>query len=156
WFAAQRAFADPLTSTLFDAVSTQSSPFLLGALQDVILRRFDQADSFAPGGQRALLMGALADTAAWIEMRFGATPFTLGDLQGAAFPSPFASAADGGRDPVSGGPDTIFVNEAPFLQAGSARAQLDADEMSLYRMAVSFDDDGTPSATLDFARGTRE
>lgn len=156
WFAAKRAFGTQLPSSLLQAIATKSPPFLLGALRNVVDDRFAAAASFKPDGVRALLVAALDDCAAWLQARFAGAPYRLSDMVQAGFHNGYGGALDAGLVPVSGGSDTIMVAEAPFFDGDAPAAHAVAQEMSLYRMAMRFDDDGVPAAVVDFARGTRE
>ena len=161
WLIAKRVFGKALPGSLLDAINAKSPPYMLGQLRNVLEDRFAAAASFVPpGGKRALLLAALDDTAQWLVARFGTidtTRFKYADVNFARF----ASANGGDSDPppvaVDGSCDTVKVDEVTFL--GPSAAPLDkmmANEVSLYRMAISFADDGVPEATLDFARGARE
>jgi penicillin amidase len=59
-------------------------------------------------------------------------------------------------EPVGGGSDTVNVAPVSFFDGGEPREQLITQLMALYRMVIGFGEDGTPEATVDFARGTRE
>lgn len=156
WFAAKRAFEKPVTKTLFEGIAEGSPPFFLGQLRNVLAARFADAPVFAPDGPSVLLLDALSDTSAWITTRFGSldATFKWGDVHGALFETDFGGAWEIPSTPVGGGADTINVSPAPFFD-GDAPAQASlSTEMSLYRMVTGFADDGTPEATLNFARGT--
>lgn len=158
WFAASRAFRESLNPALFDAVASQSPPFLLGLLRNLITGRIPDAAYFAPDGVHALLLGALDDTAAWLVDRYGSTDAAprLGVIQAAEFPSTFGGDLVVPLEPIGGGADTVNVAPAAFLEAGEPREKLVTRLMALYRMVVGFGEDGTPEATVDFARGARE
>lgn len=158
WFAAARAFRESLNPALFDAVAAESPPFLLGLLRNLITGRIPDVAYFAPDGVHALLLGALDDTAAWLVERYGsadAAPL-LGVMQAAEFPTVFGGDLVVPLEPVGGGADTVNVAPAAFLEGGEPREKLVTRLMALYRMVVGFDEDGTPVATVDFARGARE
>lgn len=163
WFAAKAVTQAGLGDLLFEGIAEKSPPFIVGALKNVLESRFDKADSFVPQGRDALLLGALEQTQAWLVARFGGddpTKFALRDLLAAEFPTAFGHGLEVGRTPIGGSFDTIDVAPAPFFEKkGSAfepRKLLACTEMAMYRMVIGFDDDGTPRATFDFARGTSE
>jgi penicillin amidase len=146
---------------LFDGIATNDPPYLLGHLRNVMADRFVGTDAFLPpGGKAALLLGALDDTAKWLSQRFGTLdPARLrwGDLNTARFDSPFGGRLVPPPIGVDGFSDTIDVCETPFFAAGDAPlTTLAATEVPLYRMVIGFAADGTPEATVDFTRGTRE
>ena len=159
WFATQRVFLRPVTPALFDAVASRSPPFLLGALRNVLDGRYPMAAFFLPDGERTPLVAALADTADWLKTRFGSLApagFAWQDVHFAAFDADYGGAALSSQVAVDGGPDTIDVAATPFFDHGQPADHLVTREMALYRMVVGFAEDGTPVATVDFARGTRE
>lgn len=156
-FASRRAFEEPMTAALFGAIHEASPPFFLGMLHNVLANRFADASYFAPEGTRVLLLAALDETAAWIVTRFGSldATFTLADVHGALFKSDLpGSAWDVAPMVVDGSSDTINVSPAQFFADGKPAESFVSTEMSLYRMVVGFGDDGTPEATVNFARGT--
>lgn len=164
WFAAKAVTRPGLGDLLFEGIAEKSPPFIIGALRNVLDARFVGSDKLLPaGGADALLLSALADTRAWVRDRFGSTDptkFALRDLLAAEFPTSFGGRLEVGRTPIGGSYDTINVAPAPFFEKkGDAfvpRKDLACTEMAMYRMVIGFDDDGTPRATFDFARGTRE
>jgi penicillin amidase len=164
WFAAKAVTQRGLGKLLFEAIAEKSPPFIMGVLRNVLDARFAAADSLLPeGGRDALLLGALDETRAWLLARFKTTDpskLALKNLLAAEFPTSFGRKLDVGRTPIGGSFDTIDVAPAPFFeQKGDAfvpRDQLACTEMAMYRMVIGFDDDGTPRATFDFARGTSE
>jgi len=159
WFASKRAFEGPLTPLLFDAIATKSPSQILGWLRNVMADRFTSADQFMPGGKSALLLAALDDTSMWLTKRFGAADasFKLADVHAAEFTTDFGGKLTVPRVAVDGHADAINVGAAPFFaMGGEPLEEFSTHEMGLYRMVVGFGEDGTPEATLNFARGTRE
>lgn len=164
WFAGKAVTAPGLGDLLFEGIAEKSPPFIIGALRNVLDARIEKADALLPpGGRDALLLSALEETRAWITSRFGSddpTKFKLGDLLAAEFPTVFGHNLEVGRTPIGGSFDTINVAPAPFFEKkGGAFVPLKdlaCVEMAMYRMVIGFDEDGTPRATFDFARGTRE
>lgn len=159
WFAAQRAFQEKFTVSLFDTITNNSPPFMLGMLRNLVTGRVADADQFIPDGVSALLVGALADTADWLTARYGdftTADFKYGDINVAVFTNRYHHKLDSAPVSVAGGNDTILVDEAAFFDKGQPRNLVQSNEMSLYRMAIQFADDGTPEAVLDFARGVNE
>jgi penicillin amidase len=164
WFAAKAIARPALGDQLFPGIAEKSPPFIIGMLRNVLDARVPDADSLLPTGSREdLLLSALSDTRAWIKDRFGSadpTKFKLSDLLAAEFPAPFDGKLNVPRTPIGGSFDTINVAPAPFFEKKGADYvplhDLSCTEMGMYRMVIGFDDDGTPRATVDFARGTRE
>jgi penicillin amidase len=164
WFAAKSVTERGLGKLLFEAIAEKSPPFLMGVLRNVLDARFEKADALLPeGGRDALLLGALDETRAWLLARFGTadpSKLSLASYLAAEFPTSFGKELEVGRTPIGGSFDTIDVAPAPFFeQKGGAsvpRDQIACTEMAMYRMVIGFDDDGTPRATFDFARGTSE
>jgi penicillin amidase len=156
WFAAKRLLEGPMTAQLFNAIAgAASGSFLAANLRNVLEKRFTSADQLTPSGPRALLLAALSDTAAWLTQSFGGTTakFTLADVQKGEFTSDFGGKFDSSKVSVGGSFDTINVAAAPFFINGAPSAGFTSIAGSLYRMVIGFAADGTPEATLDFARG---
>lgn len=164
WFAARAVTQKGLGKLLFEAIAEKSPPFIMGVLRNVLDKRFAASESLIPpGGRDALLLSALEDTRTWLAARFktsDASKLALKDHLAAEFPTPFGQRLEVGRTPIGGSFDTINVAPAAFFQAKGdgfvPREQLACAEMAMYRMVIGFDEDGTPRATFDFARGTRE
>jgi penicillin amidase len=156
WFAAKRALEPAVSSTLFAPIAEASPPFFIGQLRSVLANRFAAAQTFMPDGPSVLLIQALDDTAAWIEARFGAADakFTMADVHGALFKTDFGGEYTTEPMSVDGGVDTINVSPAPFFDGKAPLQSFASTEMALYRMVVGFAEDGTPEATVNFARGT--
>lgn len=155
WFCAQRILEPRLTAAIFEAIGSASPPFLLGMLRNVLERRFAGADALLPDGEHAVLLAALDDTAQWLTARFGSPTayFTRAEVHGAAFRADFGGALAPPPVPVDGSFDTINVSSAPFFKDGAPLSSFLSHEGSLYRMVVGFAEDGTPEASIDFARG---
>ncbi len=162
WFAVKRALYTNTPGLLFDAIAAKSPPFFLGMLSNIVSSRFATAPQIvtAAGGMNAWLVGSLDDTSKWLQTRFGTTDttkLTWGDFNLAAFTGAYGQAQNPTPVGVDGGGDTVKVCESAFFASGGQPLQtMAANEASVYRMVVSFGDDGTPLATLDFQRGSRE
>lgn len=155
WFAARRAFEKAVTKTLFGAIQEESPPFFLGHLSNLLTGKIADTSYFAPDGLDVLLVGALADTTAWIAERFGSVEatFQLRDVQGALFETEYEGAWTTTPVPVGGGTDTINVAPTAFFSGDAVSTTFESTEMALYRMVVGFGDDDVPEATLNFGRG---
>lgn len=160
WHAAKRALVPLLPSALFGAIATRSPPYLLGVLRNVLASRFEGSDALVPAGRGALLVGALADAAAWLRARFGTVDVSRlrwGELNVCVFGHPLGGALVSDPVGVDGGSDTLKVNEASFFDAALApRDRFDTKDVSLYRMVATFGADGRTTAMIQMARGTRE
>lgn len=159
WFACKRAFEAAFTPPLFNAIASQSNSTFPSILHNVVTKRFQGSELYMPGGQNAFLLASLDDAAAWLKQRFGSidAAFTLADVHAAEFSSEYGGELS--VDPVSvdGHLDTVNVAYAPFFaEDGTIREQFPAHEMALYRMVVGFNDQGRATATINFARGSRE
>jgi len=157
WFAARDIFSERMSKLLFDAVAEKSPPYLMGALRNTLSERYATASSLIPEGKDALLLASLDEAAAWLTGRFGSVDvadYKLTDVQAAVFAPLFSG---GGFDvpavPVGGGTDTINVAASAFFQGDTPRTQISPQDMSLYRMIVSFAGDGVPEAQINFAMG---
>lgn len=156
WFAAKRVLQEPFTPPLFNAVASGSSgQFLMANLRNILEKRVPESEMFLPQGRRPVMLAALADAAAWLTTRFGSptATFTMADVHGAEFASVLGGKLEVPRVSVGGSFDTVNVSVAPFFDGDAPRSAFTAHAGSLYRMVVGFADDGTPEATLDFARG---
>jgi len=154
-FAAKRAFQPAVTDALFGAIQDESPEYFLGHLSNLLSGRINDVTYFAPQGTPLLLVGALDDASAWLKEQFGSpdAAFKLRDVHGASFQAEYAGSWTVTPISVSGGADTINVSPAAFFDGNKARSSFESTEMSLYRMVTGFADDGTPEATLNFARG---
>ena len=156
WFAARRAFEQAVTAPLFDAAAHKSAATVLGFLINLVQGRYGDPHYFVHDGLPALLVAALADTADWLDARFGTMPYAWKDVHSARFGAEWGTDDDGGQDAVDGHNDTINVSEAPFFSEAQPVDISQATDGPVYRMVIGFDADGTPAATLDFTRGASE
>lgn len=157
WFAARRVFEGPFTAPLFDAVADASQPYFLGQLRNVLEGRFPGAEGFLPGGESAVLLAALDDTAAWLVDRFGSidASYAWQDVHGAELRASFAGELQRPAIKRDGGVDTVNVSDCSFFDGdGAARSAFTSHDGSAYRFVVAFGDAGTPEATIDFSQGT--
>jgi penicillin amidase len=113
---------------------------------------------YLQGGVDVLALRALAQTRDWLTARFGGTDparYTWGAFhtsrpQSVFTPAgPFAVAAA----PSDGSIGTVNVAQAQFFDGAVVRETMESHAAPGYRMVVTFDDDGTPRATLNFPRG---
>jgi penicillin amidase len=161
WFAVKRTLYGDAPGPLFDAVAAKSPPFYLGMLKNILAGDFPGASTFVAdaGGMNALLVGSLDDTSQWLMSRFGTTDTSgvaWGNFNLAAFVGAYGGAQNPPPDGVDGGSDSVKVCESAFFASGDPLPSMLANEVSVYRMVMSFGDDGVPVATIDFQRGTRE
>jgi penicillin G amidase len=160
WYASRQMLRDALTPLLFDAVASASPQYMLGIAVNVLTDRFEGSETFYPKGKSYVLLSAMEKTAAWLRTKFGtvdAKKLALKTMQAASFGSDYGGEQEGGRFPVSGGPDTVDVAGTAFFgDDGEPRSEFTTGEMALYRMVIGFDAEGRADATFDFAMGTSE
>lgn len=163
WFGAKRVALPKLADLLFEGIAEKSPPFFIGALRNVVEGRFARWKELAPDGVPALLLAAVDEASQWLQQTYGTqdlSKLALKDALAAEFPSPFGHRLTLGRYPIGGSTDTINVAPAPFFDKKGdtfvGKKEFTVTEMSLYRMVIGFDPDGTPRATVDFAQGSSE
>lgn len=159
-FAAKRASGDelgPLLGTLF-----QAEPGYAFKPLRLALRNVPGAREILQEGKRPILLGALADAAAWLRGRFGFVvpdgthAYAWRDVHEARFNHLLGGTWNAGTFPVDGSVGTVRVSSSSMLDgSGKPEDKFYADDGSLYRMVVSFDEQG-PRAQLNFARGNDE
>jgi len=155
WFASKRVLENELGPSLFDGFANSAPELLPATLKNALEDRFVSGFLF-PNGKRAVLVGALADAAAWLRMRFGSIDtksFRLGDVQTAHFDEIWPGRLAVPDVVKPGGFDTIDVASVAFFDKGTPRQKYATTLAGLYRMVIGFADDGVPEATFDTARG---
>jgi penicillin amidase len=155
WFLAQRTLVDDLP-VLFEAVAEQSPIYALKVMAMTVAERYPAAPELMQEGRDLLVMQALDDAAAFLTGRFGSSDpsaYTWADLHVTRFVGLWGPALEGGTVPTDGSSGTVNVSDAVFLQGGEPLAQLESHGGAIYRMVVSFDDDGVPRATVSYPRG---
>lgn len=150
-FYARAALADDMA--LFFNPVFDSSPMYVAKL--VVLASRDPESPVLQEGRDTLLLTALADTASWLEGRWGSTSegYAWGDFHVTRFRSESTPSYDGGSVPSDGGEGTVNVSSARFLANGQPVETHSSGSGAIYRMVASFDDDGTPRAYYNFPRG---
>lgn len=150
-FYARAALADDMS--LFFGPVFDSSPMYVAKL--VVLASRDPESPVLQEGRDVLLLTALADTAAWLESRWGSTSegFAWGDFHVTRFRSESTPTYDGKSVPTDGGEGTVNVSSARFLANAQPVETHSSGSGAIYRMVASFDDDGTPRAYFNFPRG---
>jgi penicillin amidase len=156
-FLARQVLADDVP-LLFDLVIAREPIYILKLAALTLTRRFPQADRYMQGGRDLLALRALAETRAWLTTRFGgseATRYRWSDYHrtriGTMFdrPGPF----EAGTTPTAGANGTVNVSQAQFFDGMTPRMHHEARSGAVYRMVISFQDDGTPTAVVNFPRG---
>ncbi len=158
-FLTARVLSDEF-SFLFDTVLVSAGPFLVKIAVLPLLRGGEAADMLLDGRRpEAVLLGALADTADWLQARFGGVDAAAlpvwgqfhGFWLGGAFPG---SRQEVGFVSAGGGFDTVSPAElSRFFEGGRVAERLHARKGSIFRMVVSFRDDGTPKARVSWPGG---
>jgi len=156
WFAARRVFEGPFTKPLFEGIANASEPYFIGQLRNVLEGRFPKAASFLPEGEALLLLRALDDTSQWLQARFAGidAAYAWRDVHAAELGTHFGGALVVPSLSRDGGIDTVNVSDCAFFdEAGGAHETFVARSGSVYRMVVSFGEDGRPAATINFSQG---
>jgi penicillin amidase len=157
-FATVRALSDelgPLLPKLFDVEPAYAyKPLRLA------LRRVKEAEPLLSGERNRILFGGLADAADWLKQRFGSAlpsqtkPYLWQDVHSARFDHVLGDKWNAGNFPVDGSVGTVNVSSSAMSDAsGKIKPTWSADDGSLFRMVVSFDSTGLPSANVNFPRG---
>lgn len=157
-FASKRVVGDEL-GTFFGAIHSREPVYLLKLAALVIHERFPDAARFMSEGRDLLLLRALDDTRAWLRARFGgSTPerYRWRDFHRTRFglSYPGATAYEVDHAQTSGSVGTVNVSQAPFFDEGGNPLMFhESRGGAVYRMVMSFDEDGTPRATVNLPRG---
>lgn len=124
------------------------------------LRQVKGTESILGQDRRLVLVSALAQTADWLTQRFGSVfptrdkPYRWQDVHGATFDHLLSGKWNAGVFPVDGSVGTVNVSSSAMSDGkGQIKQTWTAKQGSLYRMIVSFDEQGTPTATVNFPRG---
>ncbi|MDP3277362.1 MAG: penicillin acylase family protein [Deltaproteobacteria bacterium] len=159
-FLAKRVLADDF-GLIFDAIYGGDTVTMFKFVALALDGRFASAGRLAQEGKSRLLLLALRDTREWLSTRFGgveASRYQWQDLHRTTFRPLFASLSDfdGGEYATDGSIGTVNVSAATLLNSmGLPGTQMlhRAGSGAVYRMVASFLPDGTPQATIAFARG---
>lgn len=143
---------------LFDAVLTREPVYILKLLSLTVNRRFPMAERYLQGGRDVLALRALAATRDWIVRRFGSIEpaqhtwamfHRSRSVPSFTPPGPFETEAVA----TDGSIGTVNVSQAVFMEGGTPRQFHESRAGAAYRMVVGFNEDGTPSARVNFPRG---
>ena len=157
-FATVRALSDdlgPLLPKLFDIEPAYAyKPLRLA------LRKVKEAEPLIGADRNFILMSGLADAADWLKQRFGNTlpsqtmPYQWKDVHSAAFDHVLGDKWNAGNFPVDGSVGTVNVSSSAMSDpSGKIKQTWSTHQGSLFRMIVSFDGTGAPSAAVNFPRG---
>lgn len=157
-FVTTRALSDelgPLLPKLFDL-----EPAFAYKPMRLALRKVKEAEPLIGANRNYILMAGLADAADWLKQRFGSTlpsqtmPYQWKDVHSAAFDHPLGDKWNAGNFPVDGSVGTVNVSSSAMSDsAGKLKQTWSARQGSLFRMIVTFDGTGSPSAVVNFPRG---
>jgi penicillin amidase len=156
-FYARQVLADDL-EVMFDAILSREPVYIMKLLAMVVSGRTPMASRYLQQGRDLLALRALAQTRAWLVARFGgaeASRYTWGAFHTTrpvplfSMEGPFAVAPEG----ADGSIGTVNVSQAQFFDGANTRMTMESHAAPAYRMVVTFGDDGTPAATLNFPRG---
>jgi penicillin amidase len=154
-FLTQRAVGDDFGIT-FSPIATASPITMLKFGTHAITGAYEGSEALVQEGVPLLVMQALDDAAAFLTERFGSTASTSyawSDFHVTQFGSLWGDALDGGVVPTDGSDGTVNVSAAAFFDGADPVARLESDAGPIYRLVATFDDDGTPRATINFPRG---
>lgn len=154
---ARNVLADDV-QVLFDAVVSREPVYILKLAAHVINRRVADADGYMQGGRDALALRSLEDTRAWLTERFGgpeATRYRWRDYHRTMLQPMFSPAGpfDAGSAATDGAIGTVNVSQGPFFDGRAARRFHESRAGAVYRMVMSFGDDGRPRAVVNFPIG---
>ncbi len=156
-FFARQVLADDL-DVMFDAILSREPVYIMKILAMVVSGRTPMAARYLQAGRDVLAMRALAQTRDWLTMRFGGVepsrytwgafhttrPVPLFSAEG-----PFAVAPEA----ADGSIGTVNVSQSLFFNGATPRQTMESHAAPAYRMVISFGEDGTPTATVNFPRG---
>ncbi len=158
-FLTARVLGDEF-SFLFDQVLGSAGPFLVKIAVLPLLRGGTEADTLLDGSPpKQILLQALADTADWLQSRFGAVSIdalpTWGTFHGFLLEGPFPGSRQAvGFVGASGGLETVSPAElSRFFDGGGIAERLFSRKGAIFRMVVSFRADGTPRARVSWPGG---
>lgn len=152
-FLARGVLSDEL-SLVFEPILSSSAMFVLKLLVIVL-----EDESYFDEGRSFLLVNALSETAAWLEMRFGgieASRYTWADYHFTCFSGLAGVAAlEGGCTATDGGIGTVNVSDSAFFESGAItpRMRTESHGGSIYRLVAEFDASGRPHAFVNVPRG---
>jgi penicillin amidase len=149
---AHAAIADDL-GIFFDPVLGSSPTYIV---KIALLATRDPLGALLQEGKNRLFLQAMSDASAVLTERWGAVAsgYTWADFHASAFRSESIDALDGGIVSTDGGEGTVNVSEASPLDGAAVGERHLSHDGSVYRMAATFDEDGTPRAYFNMARGT--
>ncbi len=156
-FYARQVLADDL-DVMFDAILSREPVYIMKLLAMVVSGRAPMATRYVQQGRDVLALRALAQTRAWLIARFGgveASRYTWGAFHTTrpvplfAMEGPFAVAPEA----ADGSIGTVNVSQAQFFDSTATRMTMESHAAPAYRMVMSFGEDGTLAATLNFPRG---
>ena len=156
-FLARAVLADDVP-LLFDLVVAREPVYILKLSALTLTRRFPQADRYLQGGRDLLALRALAETRDWLAARFGgAEPsrYRWADYHRTRIDAMFSPAGpfEAGTAPTAGAIGTVNVSQAQFFDGRAPRMYHEARSGAVYRMVISFGEDGAPTAVVNFPRG---
>lgn len=155
-FAARRALEPALGAALYTLFVAEPS-YPVKFLRFAVLGSYPGAEALLGQSRNEVLVGGLADAAAWLARRFGgveAARYAWKDVHGARFDHVLGGALSLGVVPVDGSIGTVNVSATTMFDGqGEALDRFAAEDGPLYRMVVGFGADGAPQALLNFPAG---
>jgi penicillin amidase len=152
---AERAIGDDLM--LHRQIADASSVFVLKLAILAAEDAFEGGLALLQRGLADTMLNALADTAAWLEARFGTVDpagYRWADAKVSSFRNDFGGRLDQGLVETDGGDGTLNVSEgSAYAEGAGLRDRIVSGSGAVYRMVATFAEDGVPEARLCFPPG---
>ncbi|MEM9195534.1 MAG: penicillin acylase family protein [Myxococcota bacterium] len=156
-FSTRAVLSDDL-GLVFDALLNASTvtvhKWAILALED----QLGPASGLVQEGTPQILLEALSAARDFVRDRYGAVtgtppPYRWDMLHGTLFRADYRGPYDGEYVPTDGADGTVNVSDANFFDEEDIVERLESTGGAIYRAVYSFDEDGTPRAVANFARG---
>jgi penicillin G amidase len=154
-FVTARAAEDDLLSLLYERV-LEAAPFYILKVAVMALRgEFPNGEKLLQEGRDVIVLQGLADTAAFLEQRFGgvAASYQWGDMHITSFDNAYGLGMPLGSAPTDGGEDTINVAHSLFRKGNVIPERWISDYGPVERMVGRFSEDGIPEIWVNFPLG---
>ncbi len=157
FMATQRVIQDDFSILFLQAMDLQ--PVFIIKIATMALRgEFPDGEVVLQEGRDALVVGALADTAALLTERFGGVDpagYRLGDFRVTSFDAATGVGIDRGTFAAMGGESTVNVaaDASFFALTGGVHDQSVSHWGPIFRHTATFDEAGTPQLYFNFPLG---
>lgn len=153
---AREVIADDISPVLFQFILDKAPMYLLKIAMLALDGQYPNGEAALQEGRERLVLQALDATAAFLEQRFGGVDpsgYRFADIRVSDMDYAYGRPVEIAKVPTDGGESTVNVAQSVFMDGSDIAEQWVAHWGPVERQVMSFDEEGVPYSTANFALG---